>query len=318
MKKPIIIKILSSLVNLLSGLLVAIVILYFQDWFGSGDTYSYIFWTIPLSIGIAIFGKSILNLFPLKNKLLRLLITLIVSVVISFGWVYAVYLILGPWINAFSIPIFLLWIIGMFFQLVFIDQFIQTQHTKTTAKVYIKVILGFPIILLLSVIGIYGLSFTGSYLSKPEPETFLIPTNFEGSFKVIYGEECGLNPPIENGRIILQIPANGILIVQSEFEGGIIDHEYYFIDNDGKRTKIEQYENYSDGTKNIPGVRLGGSGSIGGAMPKGGSSSESPLAIHFTDFQVYQDTIDRYDFKEERKFDSLTTALVEECRKWKK
>jgi|NorSeaMetagenome_1021524.scaffolds.fasta_scaffold58085_1 hypothetical protein len=318
MKKPIIIKILSSLVNLLSGLLVAIVILYFQDWFGSGDTYSYLFWTIPLSIGIAIFGKSILNLFPLNNKLLRLLITLIVSVVISFGWVYAVYLILGPWINAFSIPIFLLWIIGMFFQLVFIDQFIQTQHTKTTAKVYIKVILGFPIILLLSVIGIYGLSFIGSYLSKPEPETFLIPTNFEGSFKVIYGEECGLNPPIENGRIILQIPANGILIVQPEFEGGIIDHEYYFIDNDGKRTKIEQYENYSDGTKNIPGVRLGGSGSIGGAMPNGGSSSESPLAIHFTDFQVYQDTIDRYDFKEERKFDSLTTALVEECRKWKK
>ena len=318
MKKPIIIKILSSLVNLLSGLLVAIVILYFQDWFGSGDTYSYLFWTIPLSIGIAIFGKSILNLFPLKNKLLRLLITLIVSVVISFGWVYAVYLILGPWINAFSIPIFLLWIIGMFFQLVFIDQFIQTQHTKTTAKVYIKVILGFPIILLLSVIGIYGLSFIGSYLSKPEPETFLIPTNFEGSFKVIYGEECGLNPPIENGRIILQIPANGILIVQPEFEGGIIDHEYYFIDNDGKRTKIEQYENYSDGTKNIPGVRLGGSGSIVSAMPNGGSSSESPLAIHFTDFQVYQDTIDRYDFKEERKFDSLTTALVEECRKWKK
>ena len=293
-------------------------ILYFQDWFGSGDTYSYLFWTIPLSIGIAIFGKSILNLFPLKNKLLRLLITLIVSVVISFGWVYAVYLILGPWINAFSIPIFLLWIIGMFFQLVFIDQFIQTQHTKTTAKVYLKVILGFPIILILSVIAIYGLSFIGSYLSKPEPETFLIPTNFEGSFKVIYGEECGLNPPIENGRIILQIPANGILIVQPEFEGGIIDHEYYFIDNDGKRTKIEQYENYSDGTKNIPGVRLGGSGSIGGAMPNGGSSSESPLAIHFTDFQVYQDTIDRYDFKEERKFDSLTTALVEECRKWKK
>lgn len=315
MKNPIIIKILSGLVNLLSGLAAAIVILYFQDWFGSGDTYSYLFWTIPLSIGIAIFGKSILNLFPLKNKQLRLLITLIVSVVISFGWVYGVYLILGPWINAFSIPVFLLWIIGMFFQLAFIDQFIQTQHTKTTAKSYIKVILGFPIILILSVIGIYGLSFIGSYLSKPEPETFLIPTNFEGSFKVIYGEECGLNPPIENGRIILQIPANGILIVQPEFEGGIIDHEYYFIDNDGKRTNIEQYENYSDGTKNIPGVRLGGSGSIGGAMPNGGSSSESPLAIHFTDFQVYQDTIDRYDFKEERKFDSLTTALVEECRK---
>lgn len=318
MKKPIIIKIFSSLVNLLSGLLAAIVILYFQDWFGSDDTHSYLFWTVPLSIGIAFFGKSILNLFPTKNKLLRLLIILIVSVVISFGWVYAVYLILGPWLNAFSIPVFLLWIIGILFQLVFIDRFTQPERTKPTISSILKVVLGFPTILILSVISIYGLSFFGSYLSRPEPKTFLIPTNFEGSFKVIYGEECGIIPPTENGRKILRIPANGILIVQPEFESGIIDHEYYFIDEDGKRTKIEQYENYSDGTKNIPGVRLGGSGSMGGAMPDGGFSSEPPLAIHYTDFQVYQDTIDRYDFKEKRKFDSLTTTFVEECRKLKK
>jgi len=318
MKKPITIKILSCLVNLLSGLFAAIVILYFQDWFGSGDTYSYLFWTIPLSIGIAFFGKSILNFFPAKNKLLRLLLILIVSLAISFGWVYSVYLILGPWINAFSIPVFLLWIIGMFFQLAFIDRFIQTERTTTTTTSVIKVILGFPTLLILSVVSIYGLAFISSYLSRPAPETFLIPTNFEGSFKIIYGEECGINPPTENGRRILKIPTNGILIVQPEFESGIIDHEYYFIDGDGKRTTIEQYENYSNGTKNISGVRLGRSGSMSGAMPNGGFSSEPPLAIHYTDFQVYQDTIDRYDFKEERKFDSLTTALVEECRQLKR
>lgn len=315
MKNPIILKILSCIVNLLSGLITAIVILYVQDWFGSGDIYSYLFWTIPLSIGIAFFGKSILKLFPIKNKILKLLIILIVSVVISFVWVYGVYLILGPWINAFSIPIFLLWIIGIFFQLGFIDRFIQTERTNITITSFIKVVLGFPIILVLSVVIIYGLSFFSSYLSRPEPETFLIPTNFEGSFKVIYGEECGINTPTENGRRILQIPKNGILIVQSEFESGIIDHEYYFIDEDGKRTKIEQYENYSNGTKNIPGVQLGGSGSMIGAMPDGSFSSESPLAIHYTDFQVYQDRIDIYDFNEEIKFDSLTTVLVEECRK---
>jgi len=318
MKNPIIIRILSSFVNLLSGLIVALVILYFQDWFGSRDTYSYILWTIPLSIGIAVFGKSILHLFPISNKLLRLLIVLVISVTISFGWVYGVDLILGPWINAFSIPVFILWIIGMTFQLIFIDKFIRTERKKTTVIIALKVILGFPVILFLSVISIYGLSFFSSYLSRPEPETFLIPQNFEGSFKVIYGEECGINPAIENGRRILKIPTNGILIIQPEFESGIIDHEYFFIDQEGKRTKIEQYENYSDGTKNIPGVRLVGSGSIGGAMPNGGFSSESPLAIRYTDFKVYQETIDMYDFKEERRFDSLTTALVEECRKLNK
>ena len=55
-----------------------------------------------------------------------------------------------------------------------------------------------------------------------------------------------------------------------------------------------------------------------GAIPDVGFSSESPLAINHPDFLVYQDTIDRYDFKEERKFDSLTTTLVEQCRKKKK
>jgi hypothetical protein len=314
MKKPIIIKILSCFVNLLSGLFAAIVILYFQDWFGSGDTYSYIFWTIPLSIGIAIFGKSILDLFAVKNNLLKFLIVLIVSVTISFGWLYGVYLILGPWINTFSIPIFLLWIIGTFIQLAFIGTFIQTERKKTTILNATKVILGLPAVLILSAISVYSLSLLSSYLSRPEPETFLIPQNFEGSFRVIYGEECGINPTTEDGRRILKIPANGILIIQPEFEGGIIDHEYYFIDEDGKRTKIDQYENYSDGTKNIPGVQIGGSGSIAGAMPNGGASSESPLAIHFTDSKVYQDTIDRYDFNVEIKCDSLMTALVEECR----
>ncbi len=312
------IKILSGLVNLLSGLFAAIIILYFQDWFGSGDTYSYLFWTVPLSIGLAIFGKSILNFFPLKNNLLRLLVVLILSVIISFGWVYSVYFILGPWINAFSIPVFLLWIIGICFQLVFIDRFIRTEQKKTTLKSATKLILGFPATLALSTICIHGLSMFSSYLSRPEPETFLIPQNFEGSFKVIYGEECGINPTTENGRRILQIPSNGILIIQPEFEAGIIDHEYYFVDEYQKRTKIEQFENYSDGTKNTPGVRLVGSGSFGGAMPNVGSSSESPLAIQYTDFQVYQDSIEKYSFKEEEKFDSLTTALVEECRKLKK
>ncbi|MFT4848674.1 MAG: hypothetical protein ACI83B_001209 [Sediminicola sp.] len=318
MKNPIIIKVLSCLVNLLSGLFAAILILYFQYWFGRSDTYSYLFWTIPLSIGIVFFGKSLLNLFPIENKILRLLMILTVAMAISSGWVYGVYLILGPWINAFSIPVFLLWIIGIFFQLVFIDRFIQSVRTKTTISSVLKVVLGFPTILILSVISIYGPSSLGSYLSRPEPETFLIPTNFEDSFKVIYGEECGIMPPTENGPRIIRIPANGILIVKPELESGIIDNEYYLTYLHGKRTKVDQYENYSNGTKKIPGVRLGGSGSMGGLMPDGGFSSESPLAINYTDFQVYQDTIDRYDFKEERKFNSLTTTLVEKCRKLKK
>ena len=318
MKNPVIIKILSVLVNLLIGFVSAILILYFQDWFGSDDTYSYLFWTIPLSIEIAIFGKSLLNLFPIINKTGRLLMILLIAVAISFVWVYAVYLILGPWISAFSIPVSLLWIVGTFFQLVFMDRFIQSDRTKTTAFSVLKIVLGFPIVFILCLLSMYGLSFFGAYLSRPKPETFLIPTNFKGTFRVIYGEACGIMPPTEKGRRLLRIPANRLLIIQPEFESGIIDHEYFFVDQNGKRTKIAPYENYLNGTKNIPGIRLGGSGSIGGLLPGGGFSSTSPLAIHYTNFHVYQDSLEKHDYNTERTFDSLTTALTEDCRKLKK
>jgi len=177
-----------------------------------------------------------------------------VSVAISYAWVYGVYFFLGPWINAFSIPVFLLWIIGVFFQLLFIDKFIRTEGKEAIFIGVLKLILGFPIVLVLSVVSIFALSLFNSYLSRLEPKTFLMDENFAGRVRVIYGEECGINPPIENGRRIFQIPENGILIIQPEFEDGIIDHEYYFVDNDGEKTNIAEYENYSDGTKTIPGV----------------------------------------------------------------
>jgi len=70
MKNPVVIKISSVFVNLICGFIVVNIILYFQEWFGSGDVYSYLFWTIPIAIAVAIFGKPILNLFPVKNHLL--------------------------------------------------------------------------------------------------------------------------------------------------------------------------------------------------------------------------------------------------------
>lgn len=155
-------------------------------------------------------------------------------------------------------------------------------------------------------------------INTGEPETYLIPENYSGKIKVVYGEDCGINPSIENGRRILEIPNNGILIIQPEFEGGIIDHEYYFINENKERTRIERYENYSDGTKHIPGIRLGGSGAVGGIMPDGSFSTESTLAMRYSEFEVYKDTLDNYDFKEEQKFESLMKDLVNECRKLKK
>ncbi len=307
-------KFFSALVNILAGLSVALILLFLQDWFGSNDTISYIVWTVPLAAGLAFFGQDFLEFLGDWNRLLRIFIILLISYLISFGWVFGVYLILGPWINAFSIPVFHLWAVGSFFQLLCLDFFLPKRAVKKNPINITLRLLAFPLVAFVCAILIFAFFFFVSYISRPEPESFLIPDDFEGKFIVIYGEECGKNPIVEDGRRIMEIPSNGVLVVQSEFEAGIIDHKYYFVDNQGNRLEVKKHENYSDGTTNIPGVGLGGSGSMGGEMPDGSLSSESPLAIRFTDFYVYQDVVDGNNFEQERVSSSLVRELVERCR----
>ncbi|MCP4053268.1 DUF6843 domain-containing protein [Mesoflavibacter sp. CH_XMU1422-2] len=147
-----------------------------------------------------------------------------------------------------------------------------------------------------------------------KPETYLIPENYTGKIKIVYGLDCGIEPKIENGRKILEIPNDGILFVKYKFKSGIIDHEYYSIDKKGEKIKLEHYENYKDGTKNVPGIGLGASGNYPGKMPNGGFSSESPLTVHYSEFQVIRDTIVKYDFKKEQKFDSIVRSRIEKCK----
>ncbi|MEM8584102.1 MAG: hypothetical protein AAGF87_07535 [Bacteroidota bacterium] len=321
MPQPTIIKIFSALINILICLIGAIIVLYLQDWFGSGDIYALLFWTVPLAVGLAASGQTVLTLFRTKNRLLRLLLMVLTSGLIAFGFVYLVYMLVGPWINAFSMPVFYLWMASTFGQLLYLDLLLpktaeELKPTKTALG-----IAAFPFTVMATVIGIYAISFVSSYLTKPEPEAFLIPATFEGKIRIVYGEECGINPSAINGRRELQIPSDGLLIIQPEFEAGIIDHEYYFVDQNGNKTEIMQYENYTDGTKNIPGVQLVGSGSMGGAMPDGSSSSKSPIAIHFIDLYVYNSNSREFSDREyifrEKRIDSMTIALVDDCREWK-
>ena len=147
-----------------------------------------------------------------------------------------------------------------------------------------------------------------------EPETFLIAEDFSGKVKVIYGLECGFDPKIEEGRKILEIPDDGILFVNYEFESGVIDHEYYLVDKNGKRTKLVTYENYNEGSKTVPAIDSMVSGNFPGEMPNGGFSSESPMTVHYSEFTVIRDLAVQYNFKEEQKFDSVVRVKIERCK----
>jgi len=221
-------------------------------------------------------------------------------------------------INAFSVPIFYLWFGGCVVQLIYLDWRLPKQTEKQKISKVVLNLLAFPLTIIISVIAIFIVSYLGSYLNRPAKETYLIPSNFEGHFRVIYGEKCGINPIFENGRRVLQIPDNGILIIQPKFESGTIDHEYYLVDKNGKRRKANTVLDFKQQTTKYPQIELRGSGSLGGAMPDGGLSSESPLAIHFTDFNVYNKDIivqdEKIEYKLQQQFDSLTNDLVNKCR----
>lgn len=74
--------------------------------------------------------------------------------------------------------------------------------------------------------------------SQKVKETFLIPLGFEGRINVIFNQPKTAPVPVENGRRIYRIPADGILITSSKLETGFLNQEYYYVSKSGRKIKI--------------------------------------------------------------------------------
>jgi hypothetical protein len=145
------------------------------------------------------------------------------------------------------------------------------------------------------------------------PKTILIPKEFEGNLRIVYKEKCGINYEKKDDTKILTFPKNGILILNEEFDRHI-NYNYYLIDELGKRTQIAQVLDFKDRIQKRPCILIGGSGTIGQAIEANSANLEQK-GITFSDFYVYnKDTISMNDYKSQIKFDSLTTAIVNQCR----
>lgn len=238
MTRPFIIKLLSGLLSILTCLLAALIILYRQNWFGKGDIYAFIFWTIPLVTALSIAGKTFVNLFRRFAFGVRLLLIILIAALLSIGWSFCVALVLGPWIGAFSIPILYLWFAGSIVQLLFLDRRLPKQTEKQKTSKIVFGLFSFPLILIIVVIGIYLISFAGSYLTRPEKETYLIPEGYRGNVLVIFNQPDGKKPEYENGRRIYRIPSSGVLFSQFKDEEGLINQEYFYLSPSGHRRKL--------------------------------------------------------------------------------
>lgn len=146
------------------------------------------------------------------------------------------------------------------------------------------------------------------------PKEFLIPEKFSGPLRIVYEEKCGKELKKENGKEIFKFPTNGILILSSKFDGGI-NHKYFFVDKKGNKKEIPEAD--IDG-KNLkfPNVSIGGAGTMSnGEIKIGVNSSDDKNNIKYSDFFVHKNQELDFDFKEEQKFNDLTIATVNNCRK---
>jgi hypothetical protein len=149
------------------------------------------------------------------------------------------------------------------------------------------------------------------------PETFLVPKDFRGQITLIYKERCGQTISKVEGRLIYKIPDNGVLILTNEFETGIIDQEYYFVDDKwnkiGKIPQLIQQDFNEDYTleknKNEPprnkvGIFLLGSG--GGSTLKNENYNFHMMAINSWDSLRVQNSSGFTD--------NLVDSLLYQCR----
>lgn len=138
-------------------------------------------------------------------------------------------------------------------------------------------------------------AFFTSY-SQTVKETFLIPSGFEGRINVVFNQPNSNPISVENDRRIYKIPTDGILITSSKLETGILDQEYYYVDNKGNKEKIDITEfNKELGIK--PSVAKYGTVGI-----YGNSDEQNPLEF-LESIIASKKTIDSiYEYKNEVSF----------------
>ena len=85
----------------------------------------------------------------------------------------------------------------------------------------------------------------------------------------------------------------------------------YYLDRVKNQEKVNQTLIALSKEKNIPGVYIGNLAALGGKMPDGSTSTKSPLAIRFVNFQIIRDS---NAFVQELFSNTWLKSVVENCR----
>ncbi|HEX2787718.1 MAG TPA: hypothetical protein VHP32_07420 [Ignavibacteria bacterium] len=267
MKRALLVKFISILVNVTAGSIFLIPFLIYRQSFGFSDIMSFAFSTIPLALSVSITGDKFLSFSQKLLSGLRFFIAIFIGLILGFVWTYIVYFILGYLFAAISIPILYLWIIGSAAQLVFLQKFSDFSRIKNKKRSLVLGAIFFPVIPTFIFSLLYGISFLLMYLNKPEAEIYLIPKGYTGHIYLVHDLQNGDPEEYENGKRIYRIPSSGVLFTKFIDEPGIITNDFYYIDSTGNRTEIKKKLTFADESENdtIPAIIASTIGSKSGA-----------------------------------------------------
>ena len=151
--------------------------------------------------------------------------------------------------------------------------------------------------------------------NKVPAETFLIPQSYRGKIHIHFNQTCGLKPEKEKNRRLYKIPDNGILLSQFTDKQGLIDQQYYLIDDKGSRTLLPQLDvrSYNEEWTRPKNIHEP-SRDILGVFFAGRVSSDGMYEFYVC---TYRQLTDSLDFQYDKFFESREMKAIELCGKAK-
>lgn len=200
--------------------------------------------------------------------------------------------ILSFYLLYFTIPMFIIGVILIIFS--------QKSKLHKIIAILLPILLYLPCTALF--LWIYNYS---------KPKVFLIPKGYNGVLRVVYEEPCGSEILKQDGKEIYVFPENGLLILRNEFDG-IINHTFYYVDKEGKRTLINQSSFAEDNSFTKYKYPLVSSGSSGAIYLDDIKYSKE---VKYSDFFIEVMNDDDNDYLKRQIFmDSLVQTIIPLCR----
>jgi hypothetical protein len=205
--------------------------------FGAGDLRPFGLWCGLLAGFVGTVSVLLMRLRLPARRSARISIAVIVGLLSGVLFTVAVMLGLGPWIGAFSFPVFQLWALGAVAGLTVLVW--PAAMAAPTSGHAVPALLGVGAVLAAVALLPRVLLLGGVYVwDRAEPEVHLLPAGYRGPVVIIFGQADGAALEREGRARVYRIPTDGVLRTQFDPNEGWRAPDYFYVDGAGRRTPI--------------------------------------------------------------------------------